>query len=149
MTNKLFSARFDCKVLLPGILAYCKKTKTEISCIKKGTSFFAITLKKKLADRVAVLSIRDILHYNAPTSLDVYLKTWNGYFSKSIFPYTYYKSIEEMRKAKDFPPSEAFFNDLKQVYYTCDQKLFFIFKYSFILIISVCCRRSKLSKCKK
>lgn len=118
------SAKFDCKVLLPGILTYCKKNNIEISCIKKGTSFFAITLKKNLGNRIAMISIRDILNYNSPTSLDKYLKTWNGVFSKSIFPYTFWSTIEEMRACKEFPDKSAFFNDLKQVYYTFDQKLF-------------------------
>ena len=111
----LILARFDCKVLLPGILAYCNSSNCVISAIKKGTSFFCITLTKILADRKAVISIRDILNYNAPTSLDKYLQTWNGESSKSIFPYTHFKSIEHMRSCKEFPNKDAFFNDIKQV----------------------------------
>ena len=62
-----------------------------------------------------VLSFR-LINYNAPCSLDNYLKTWNGEYSKSIFPYTFFKSVEELKSYTEFPPKEAFYSDLKQVF---------------------------------
>ena len=86
-----------------------------MSVIKKGSSFFNVTLRKQIDDRVAVLSVRDVCNFNAPCSLDDYMQTWNGESPKSIFPYTFFKSVEELRSYTEFPPKEAFYSDLKQV----------------------------------
>ena len=94
-------------------MEHSRKFKVEISAIKK--SFFNLTLRKQDDDHVAVLSFRDVINYNAPCSLDNYLKTWNGEYSKSIFPYTFFKSVEELKSYTEFPPKEAFYSDLKQV----------------------------------
>ena len=101
--------------MLPGIMEYKKKHDLDISVIKKGSSIFNLTLRKQDGDRLAVLSKRDVCNFNAPCSLDDYLLTWNGEFSKSIFSYTFFKSVEELRSYSDFPPKEAFYSDLKQV----------------------------------
>ena len=111
----LYLGRFDLKVMLPGIMEHSKKFNVKIEAIKKTSSFFNLTLKKHDDDYIAVLSFRDVINYNAPCSLDSYLKTWNGEYSKSIFPYTFFKSVEELRTHSEFPSKEAFFNDLKQV----------------------------------
>ena len=115
MCQNLFSGRFDLKVMLPGIMEYKKKHSLDVSVIKKGSSIFNLILRKEEGDRVAVLSKRDTCNFNAPCSLDDYLMTWNGDYSKSIFPYTFFKSVEELRTHSEFPSKEAFFNDLKQV----------------------------------
>ena len=39
---------------------------------------------------------------------------WKTDEVKSIWPYTYFKSIEEIESCTEFPPKEAFYNDLKQ-----------------------------------
>ena len=39
---------------------------------------------------------------------------WGATLHKSIFPYGAYHSVEELRNAVEFPPEEAFFNQLKQ-----------------------------------
>ena len=93
----LYSGRFDLKVMLPGIMEHSKKFKVKKSAIKKISSFFNLTLRKKDDDHVAVLSFRDVINYKAPCSLDSYLKTWNGEYSTSIFPYTFFKSVEELK----------------------------------------------------
>ena len=102
--------------MLPGIMEHSKKFQVEISAIKKTSSFFNLTLRKQDDDYIAVLSFRDVINYNAPCSLDNYLKTWNGEYSKSIFPYTFFKSVEELKSYTEFPPKEAFYSDLKQVF---------------------------------
>ena len=102
--------------MLPGIMELSKKFQVEISAIKKTSSFFNLTLRKQDDDYIAVLSFRDVINYNAPCSLDNYLKTWNGEYSKSIFPYTFFKSVEELKSYTEFPPKEAFYSDLKQVF---------------------------------
>ena len=101
--------------MLPGIMQYKKKHNLDMSVIKKGSSFFNVTLRKQIDDRVAVLSVRDVCNFNAPCSLDDYMQTWNGESPKSIFPYTFFKSVEELRSYTEFPPKEAFYSDLKQV----------------------------------
>ena len=42
------------------------------------------------------IQFRDVLDFTAPTNLDKYLKTWNASEVKSIFPYSHFKSIEEL-----------------------------------------------------
>ena len=64
---------------------------------------------------VDLVQFRDVLDFTAPTNLDKYLKTWNASEVKSIFPYSYFKSIEALEQTTEFPSKEAFFNELKQV----------------------------------
>ena len=61
------------------------------------------------------IQFRDVLDFTAPTNLAKYLKTWNASDAKSIFPYSYFNSIEDLESTIDFPSKEAFFNELKQV----------------------------------
>ena len=61
------------------------------------------------------LVFRDVRSYTTPCSLDKFLKSWEAPFTKSIFPYQKYKSIEELQESVDFPDRSDFFNDLKQV----------------------------------
>ena len=102
------------KVIAPSIYSYCGRNDIEISTIKRAGCYFTLSLIKK-GDRMQKIEFRDVLNFSSPTSLDKYLKQWGVPISKSIFPYSYYKSVEELSEAIDFPPPEAFFNDLKQI----------------------------------
>ena len=61
------------------------------------------------------LSFRDVRSYCPPCSLDTFLKSWEAPFSKSIFPYQRYSSVEELAQTTDFPTKDDFYNSLKQV----------------------------------
>ena len=75
-----------------------------VSCLKKGAQYFAI-----YSDR---FTFTDVLHYSSPCSYSNYLKQWRVSEKKSIFPYQYYSTIEELEQATEFPPIEGFYSDL-------------------------------------
>ena len=105
------SARFDLPCLLTYITSYCGRNHIKMEVIKKCTSYMAITL----SNRGTVLSFRDVLNFTPPCSMDRFLRSWEAPFTKSIFPYQKYKSIEEIHQSLDFPTRADFFNSLKQV----------------------------------
>ena len=77
---------------------------SSISCLKKGAQYFSIYTD--------LFTFTDVLHYTAPCNYSNYLKQWGVVEEKSIFPYQYYSSIEELKEATEFPPIEAFYSDL-------------------------------------
>ena len=50
------------------------------------------------------------------------MKQWSATQSKWIFPYSHFNSIEELNNCTEFPPYEAFYNELKQS--NCDLNLY-------------------------
>ena len=108
------SAKYDIPCIIGLIFNYCRHNDCEINTIKRGTSYMALTLSRKLDDRISRITFRDVLNYTAPCRLSKYLKQWGSELQKSIFPYSYYSSIEELEAAHDFPPYEAFYSDLTQ-----------------------------------
>ena len=58
--------------------------------------------------------VSDVTYFTAPCSLDMYLKQWTKDVKKSVFPYTFFHSIEELRQTVDFPPYDAFYSELKR-----------------------------------
>ena len=99
-------ARFDLVVLMPYIAKWCG-TEINTNMIKRGAQYMMLNV-----DRI---QFRDVLDFTAPTNLDKYLKTWQASAAKSIFPYSHFNSIEKLESTCEFPPKEAFFNQLKQV----------------------------------
>jgi len=73
--------------------------------IKQGTSYRSIYVEKKFA-------FLDTLHFTSPCSYSGYLKQWGVEEEKSIFPYQYYSSVEELEESTEFPPKTAFYSDL-------------------------------------
>ena len=108
------SGKFDLKVIAPLIYSYCGRNNIEVATIKRAGCYFTLSLIKK-GDRVQKIEFRDVLNYSSPTSLDKYLKQWGAKLSKSIFPYSYYSTVEDLFNATEFPPPEAFYNDLKRI----------------------------------
>ena len=74
------------------------------------------------------LSFRDVRSYCPPCSLDTFLKSWEAPFSKSIFPYQRYSSVEELAQTTDFPTKDDFYNSLKQVRF----EIFFLTNFKFL-----------------
>ena len=108
------SAKYDIPCIIGLIFNYCKENECELDTIKRGTSYMALTISKKWMDRVARIAFRDVLNYTAPCRLSKYLKQWGAELQKSIFPYSYYSSIEELEAAVDFPPYKAFYSELTE-----------------------------------
>ena len=102
-------------MILSEIYHYCNEHDIEISMVKKGTAYHTMTLSRELENRIQSVAWKDLMYFTCPMPMDKYVKTWTGTQSKLIFPYTRYSSIEEVRAEQNFPPIEAFFNELKQV----------------------------------
>ena len=108
-----------------------------------GSRYFNITIGDVI--------FKDILQFSAPCSLDKYLSQWyDGTMKKSVFPYQAYKTIEEIRAVKEFPPYDLFYSDLKKGNVTIEDysqgisfKVFKSFK-SFILAKAEYDRRRQL-----
>ena len=107
-------ARFDLVVLMPYIGHWCGK-KIKPNIIKRGAQYMMCTIND--------VQFRDTLDFTAPTNLDKYLKTWGASEVKSVFPYSFFKSIEDLEATLEFPPKEAFFNELKQVYFFLSEQI--------------------------
>ena len=108
------SSHFDLKCVNAQIFNYCRRHQIEISTIKRSGHYFSLNLEKRLG-RTRRIQLRDILNFSSPCSLDRYLKQWGATLQKSIFPHGFYKSVNELKEATDFPAPEAFFNNLKNV----------------------------------
>ena len=99
-------ARFDLVVLMPYIGQWCG-AEIKTNMIKRGAQYMMLT--------VGDIQFRDILDFTAPTNLAGYLSTWGASEIKSVFPYSYFSRIEDLEATIEFPPKEAFFNELKQI----------------------------------
>jgi len=99
------SGRFDIPCIAASLLAELKKTSSKISILKKMSSYFTISTER--------LIFKDVLRYTAPCSYDKFVKVWEAPTTKSIWPYSYYGSVEEMKADKKFPPLEVFKSELK------------------------------------
>ena len=97
------------------IYKYAGDNGITVSCVKRDTNYLSMTLVRD-GDREQRIAFKDVLKYTSPCSLDTFCKNWGSKLSKSIFPYSYYKNVEELKTATEFPPEEAFFNNMKQVY---------------------------------
>ena len=106
--------KFDLKVLAPMIYKYAYDNEVTISCVKRDTNYQNMTLVKG-GDREQRISFKDVLNYTSPCTLDKFCKNWGSKLRKSIFPYSFYQSVEELKSATKFPPESAFFDILKQV----------------------------------
>ena len=108
------SAKYDIPCIIGLIFNYCKENDCDLDLIKRGTTYMALTLTRRLDERKSSITFRDVLNYTSPCRLSKYLKQWGAELQKSIFPYSYYSSVEELQAAVEFPPYEAFYSDLTQ-----------------------------------
>ena len=108
-------AKFDLPTVIGLIYGYCKQNDHDFSTLKKGTKYITGMVKKREQGRDAVIVFRDCLNYTAPCSLDKYCKQWGATMQKSIFPYSLYASVEQLKNATVFPEYEQFYSELKQV----------------------------------
>ena len=104
--------RYDLKIVAGDLYKYCtKKLEQDINLkptpLKRGTSYISL--------RYGNVVMKDILKFTAPTKLDNYLKQWQSTFGKMIFPYSAFRTIEDIEKQIDFPSREQFYNKLYNV----------------------------------
>ena len=101
------SSKFDLTVMVGYLLTYATQNNKKFNVLKKGSRYFNITIGNVI--------FKDILSFSAPCSLEKYLANWfDGKAKKSVFPYQYFQSIEQIRHCLVFPPYKAFYSDLKQ-----------------------------------
>ena len=98
------SSKFDLPVLAAPLFHLLISRDEKPQVMKRGSRYFSIATEK--------LRFKDTLNYTAPCSYDKFLASWDTEQMKSIFPYSYFGSIEEMRFATEFPPHDAFENEL-------------------------------------
>ena len=114
--QRIFLGKFDIPCLITYFATYCREKDIKMRILKKTTSYFTLELiKDENLPTEKRISFRDVRNYCPPCSLDKFLRTWEAPFSKSIFPYQRYSSVEELGQATEFPSKEDFFNSLKQV----------------------------------
>ena len=99
------SGKFDLPVMIAPLLTQLQIVDSKISVLKKMSSYFAITTQK--------FAFKDALRFTAPCSYEKYAKMWDAPSSKSLWPYSYYTSVDEMKAAKTFPPLSAFESKLR------------------------------------
>ena len=97
------SSRFDMGVVAGPLFMELEK-KEGLSVIKKGAAFFNASTER--------FGFKDVLSFTAPCKLDKFLKTWQAPCAKSIWPYSYYASVGQIKAAKKFPPRSAFKSEL-------------------------------------
>ena len=98
------SAKFDLPTIAGPLFLELSETSYKVDIMKKMSSYFMISTEK--------FSFKDCLKFTAPCSYDKFAKVWNAPTSKSIWPYNFYTSVEEIRGAKKFPPYAAFKSEL-------------------------------------
>ena len=63
---------------------------------------------------------KDALLFSAPTNLVNYLKQNQIVETKSVWPYTFFKSVAQLNRQTSFPPIDAFFSELKNTNISID-----------------------------
>ena len=78
----------------------------KIKCnpLKKGTQYLQLATDK--------FCFKDTLKFTAPCDYAKFVKVWNAPDGKSIWPYSYYDSVEDIKQARKFPPYSAFISQL-------------------------------------
>ena len=100
------SQKFDIPVIAGTLFRLLELTTFEpVSVLKKSASYFSVSC--------GGLIFKDALNFTSPTRLDKFLTNWEAPFSKSIWPYSRFGSVEEIKMTKTFPKRSEFFSELK------------------------------------
>ena len=100
------SQRFDIPVIAGTLFRILQfVTGDEVSVLKKGASYFSVSC--------GGLIFKDALNYTSPCRLEKFLQNWEAPFSKSIWPYSLFGSVEEIKACKKFPKRSEFYSELK------------------------------------
>ena len=99
------SARFDLPCIAGPLFLILKEKFKKVEVLKKNSSYISISTE--------TLAFKDALKFTAPCSYDKFARVWEASIFKSIWPYSFYANIEEIKAAKKFPPLSAFESTLK------------------------------------
>ena len=100
------SSKFDIPVIAGLLFDVLTKRKIKINLMKKGARYFSVEFEN--------IILLDTLNYTSPCSLSGFLQQFNVSEKKSVFPYQYFASIEDVKKCIEFPPYREFYSQLKQ-----------------------------------
>jgi hypothetical protein len=99
------SARFDLPCIAGPLFLILKEKFKKVEVLKKNSSYISISTE--------TLAFKDALKFTAPCSYDKFARVWEAPTFKSIWPYSFYSNIAEIKAAKKFPPLSAFESTLK------------------------------------
>ena len=101
----MFSGKFDIPTIVDSLYKFAKERNLQVSCLKKANKYTTF--------EIGSIIFKDVLSYSAPCSLSKYLKQWGAAETKSVFPYEFFRSVEQIEETEVFPPYDAFFSSLK------------------------------------
>ena len=99
------SAKFDIPCIAAPLLLQLRLLCGKVSILKKMSSYISLT--------TSMFSFKDALRFTSPSTYDRFARTWEAPTSKSIWPYSYYHDIAQMKADKKFPPLKAFESKLR------------------------------------
>jgi hypothetical protein len=98
-------ARFDLPCIAGPLFLTLQEKFEKVEVLKKNAAYISISTN--------ILAFKDALKFTAPCSYDKFARVWEAPTFKSIWPYSFYSNIEEIKAAKKFPPLSAFKSTLK------------------------------------
>ena len=99
------SQRFDIPVIAGTLFPVLQLSLlSPVNVLKKGASYFSVSC--------GGLIFKDALNFTSPCKLEKFLKNWEAPYCKSIWPYSLFQSIEEIRSTKKFPKRSEFYSEL-------------------------------------
>ena len=98
-------AKFDLPCIAGPLFLLLQENFQRVEVLKKNTAYISISTN--------TLAFKDALKFTAPCSYDKFARVWEAPTYKSIWPYSFYSNIEEIKATKKFPPLSAFQSSLK------------------------------------
>lgn len=98
------SGKFDLPVISGPLFNILTERGEKPNIIKKGSSYFSVETSQFI--------FKDVLSFTAPCGLDKFLRSWQAPQVKSIWPYSFFGSVEEIQNCRKFPEYECFQNQL-------------------------------------
>ena len=92
--------------MVPYLIPELQSRYNTLHILKKGSSYFSISCDDLL--------FKDALLFSSPTNLTGYLKQNGVTECKSIWPYSFFNSVQQLNQQVVFPPYEAFYSELRQ-----------------------------------
>ena len=99
------SAKFDLPTIYAPLISELQSRFGKVEVLRKKSSYMSIS--------TSTIVFKDALKYSSPCSYSKYLKVWGVTESKSLWPYSLYGNIKEMKAAKKFPPRSKFASELR------------------------------------
>ena len=96
---------FDIPAIAGALFLHLKKLCGKVQVLRKSTAYISVSTPE--------LCFKDAYRFTSPCSYEKFVKSWEAQTFKSIWPYTLYHSVAEIKAAKKFPPLSDFASSLK------------------------------------